>query len=1187
MKQPRPSKIRYGGPRTFSKILRMMKLVTFFLFVGVMQVSATAYSQEARITLSLDHVPLEKAFVAIQRQSGYLFLYNDEKLPAAEKVSVDVKDASIDEVLDACLKGLPLSYRIIDQTIIITPRPAATEAQAPAPQPEVSGVVRDSTGRGLAGVTVHVKGAEQGAITDERGRFTLEADGNAVLVFSYIGYHPETVPVNGQNRLTVTLHANGNALSQLVVVGYGTEKKTDLTGAIAQIGSRDIASRPVPNMATSLQGLLPGLNIQSNDGDPGTAPDINIRGFNSVNGGSPLVLVDGIEGDIDRINPADVESVTVLKDAASAAIYGARGAFGVILITTKKGKEGKLAVNYTNNIGWTTPTSRTDFISDPDVYGQTVDNALWGYNGTSYTGYSGADWDTIKMVAQGKMAPFYRTLANGTNEFFYKTNWYDYLFRKWQPFQNHSISVSGGNDKLQAYVSGRYYKTSSIQNIVDAHLIKYNLKANVTFQATDWLQLADNIQFSTDNQIEYGGAKNGYGGIWSSTTWYYLFPFLPNKLDGVSYDQLGSGAQAALEGKDNWKRTYSEQFVNTFSGSVTPVKGLVLNFDYSNTINHIANSTRLNTFQYLTGSKIQLTTGGVNSLTEVRNRNYYNALNIYGTFTQNVAEDHHFKLMLGYNQEAYNADNITAEQGGLLINDLANLNLGTNTLLADGSASVWAVKGYFGRFNYDFKNKYLLEVNARYDGSSRFPSVSRWGFFPSVSGGWYISREKFWQPLEKTVSSLKLRASYGKLGNQNIGLYTFSEIMGLGQTSWLADGGKLNFVGPPSPLPSVVSWEKTRTIDFGGDFGFLEDRLTASFDWYQKNTTGMYVPGSPLPGVFGASEPMENIASLQDKGFEVTLGYNGQFNVQGSPLHFRATFSVYNFNGVITDYPNPNGLMSTYWKGEKLGQIWGYHVAGQFKSDEEAAAYQRTFQNPSKDLNKVYNYIFNVVTNSEWKKLRAGDLQYVDANGDGKIDNGSYTLADHGDIKPIGNAMPQFPFGFTLGADWKSFDVSVAGAGVGHQDWYPTGYVYWGSYARPYASFIRKDLVADAWNPDKASGKYPQIYRGYDALGANRSLYELNDHYLTNVGYLRVKNLTVGYTLPASLTQRAKIRQLRIYFSGENIFTWRFGDLTRYVDPEQAGSATNFSDPGTAADRATVDDYPIGKTYSFGIDLQL
>ncbi|MBX6379371.1 MAG: TonB-dependent receptor [Thermoflavifilum aggregans] len=1168
-----------------------MKLATFFLFIGCLQVSATAYSQKTSINLSLRDVSLEKAFTAIKEQSDYLFLYNNEKLNhVADKISLKVKDATIQQVMDACLKGLPLSYKIIDKTVIIIPGTAPMATTGTQQPIEISGRVTDSVGTPLIGVSVQVKGTGKGTITDANGHFTLEVPNkNAILVFSYIGYRPKEVAVNGQSYIQVVLEGNISQLSQLVVVGYGVEKKENLTSAISQIDDKYITSRPTSNVVASLQGLLPGLNIQSNNGDPGARPDINVRGFNSINGGSPLVLIDGVEGDITRVNPADIKSVTVLKDAASAAIYGARGAFGVILITTKMGQAGKMTLNYTNNIGWTTPTVRTDFISDPYVYGKTVDAALYGYNGTTYTGYNDLDWATIKMVADGEISPFIEAQPGGKYKFFYKTNWYNYLFRKWQPFQNHNISLSGGSDKMQGYLSGRFYKTTGIQNIQDADLLQYQLLAKVNYKVTNWLQLSDKVHFSTKNQIEYGGYKNGYGGIWSNTTWYYLFAWQPTSINGIPFDYMGVGAQAPLEAGNNWKRYYSEQFINTFSGELTPMKGLVFNFNYTNTIVHVANTLRDNKFQYLTGDKLELQTVGLSKDLEDRDRNYTDVLNIYGTYTKDIATNHHFKLMLGYNQESYKSDNVRVSQGDLLIDNLTSLSLGTNPLLATGSADVWSIQGYFGRLNYDYKHKYLLEVNARYDGSSRFPRSSRWGIFPSISGGWYVSRENFWKPLEQVVSSFKLRASYGKLGNQNVPLYTFSEVMGVGQTSWMNNDAKLSYVAAPAPLPSVVTWERVGVIDYGADFGFLQNKLTASFDWYKKDITGMYVPGSPLPAVFGAPEPKENIASLQDIGFELSLGYHDQFNVNGSPLHVSAVINLYNFKGVITKYPNPNGLMSTYWKGQKLGEIWGYHIDGQFQSDEEAKKYESQFENPSVDLGQVYNYVINVVTNTQWKGLRAGDIKYVDTNGDGKIGPGNNTLSDHGDLQPIGNAMPQFPFGFTIGADWKGIDISVAGAGVAHQDWYPTGFIYWGSYARPYSSFIRKDLVAKAWSPDNPKGIYPQIYRGYTALGLNnhRMLGEMNDYYLTNVGYLRVKNLTIGYTFPQSLTQRAKIQELRIYFSGENIFTWRFGNLTKYIDPEQAGSGINYNDPGSATDEADLQDWPIGKTYSLGINIVL
>ncbi|TZF85048.1 TonB-dependent receptor [Pedobacter sp. BS3] len=1164
-----------------------MKLTGIMLLTLTLHVSATSFAQ--RVTISKQNSSLKEVFKDLHQQTGYYFIYNNEVIKNARPVTVNLVNENFDEALRTIFKDQNLVYTLRNNTLVIRVKKEKTADGIQLPPVNVKGKVTDSKGEPLPGATIRIKGDIKVAIADANGNFSLpDVDNNAVLVISYTGFVSQEIPVKGQTGpLSITLKEDTQGLSEVVVVGYGTQKRINLTGAVAQIDSKDLESRPSPNITTSLQGLLPGLNIQSNNGNPSDAPDINVRGFNSINGGSPLILIDGIQGSIDRVNPLDVESVTVLKDAASSAIYGARGAFGVILITTKKGKAGKMTVDYTNSFGQTTTTTRTDYISDPYVYGKTVDAALFGYNGTTYTGYNDADWEKIKQVASGELAPFNEQQPDGSYKFFGNTNWYSYLFRKWQPMQNHNISLSGGNEKVQAYLSGRYYRSATIQNIVDPHLTKYNLKGNVNFKANSWLEIADNIQFSTDNHIDYGGARNGYGGIWSTTTWYYLFPFLPKELNGMPFDYYNSGAQGALEKGSNYQRFYSEQFINTLSGKVTPFKGMVLNLDYSNTINHIANSVRLNKYDVLTGAKATPTVGGVNKLTEDRDRNYYNALNIYGTYSRDIAKDHHFKLLLGYNQEHYQSDDITAAQGDLLIEDLANLNLGTNLLQADGSASVWAVQGYFGRFNYDFRNKYLLEINARYDGSSRFPSESRWGLFPSISGGWYISRENFWKPLEKVASSLKLRASYGKLGNQNVDLYTFTQIMGLGQTNWLYNNAKLNYVGIPAPLPSVVSWESSKTVDFGADLGFLKDKLTVSFDWYEKNISGMYLPGEPLPAVFGASEPKENIASLRNRGFELGVTYNDQFMVAGAPLHFRAYASVYNFNGVITKYPNPNGLMSSFWEGQKLGEIYGYHIAGQFQSDEEALAYQNSFNNPSTSLGQVYKFELNTATNADWKKLRAGDIKYVDVNGDGAINKGDNTLANHGDLQSIGNAMPRFPFGFSFGADWKAFDISIAGTGVAHQDWYPTGDIFWGTYERPYLSFIRKDLISNAWTPEHPEKTYPQIYRGYVSLGAQRSLGEVNDYYLTNVGYLRVKNLTVGYTLPQKLTQKVNIQKLRIYFSGENILTWRFGNLTKYIDPEQAGSGISYSDPNKATSIDRVENYPMGKTFSLGVNLTL
>ncbi|WP_242696455.1 TonB-dependent receptor [Longitalea luteola] len=1182
---------RIKSHSVYYRKLSVKLLATMILVMVLLPFTMAGYAQ--KVTINERNKPLTDIFRAIRKQSGFDFIYNVKSVKKLGNVSVNMHNAEVSAVLNAALSGSNLSFEVNNKSIIIkesAPKPEEKPREVSKGMPPITihGKVKDSKGMPLAGATITVKNTNRTTVTDENGEFQLaDVNENDIIVISYTGHVTKELPATSKSFGSLVLSELLQDMGEVVVVGYGTQKKINLTGAVSQVNGDAVNQRPSANVVTSLQGLLPGLNIQSNNGDPAATPEINVRGFNSINGGSPLVLIDGIQGNIDRVNPMDVETVTVLKDAASAAIYGARGAFGVILITTKKGKQGKIQINYTNNFAQTSPTNRVDYISNPYDYGKTVDAALYGYNGTTYTGYTDADYEKLQQVLAGEREPFRELQPNGSYKFFYNTNWYDYLFRKRQSSYSHNLSLSGGTEKIAGYLSARVYETESIQNIDDAGLKKYNLKANLTLKANKWLEISNNTQLASDDNLEYAGAKSGYGGLWSNTTWYFLFPFYPTEIDGIPFDFFASGAQGALADRSNYIKLHREQLFNTLSAKITPFKDLQFNIDYSNTISQAARTTRLNQFSYLSGDKVLLQTGGVNRLTEERDRSYYNALNIYGTYSKSLG-NHNLKLLLGFNQEEFNSDQVTAEQGGLLDNDLANLRLGTELLRATGEAGTWGVQGYFGRFNYDFKNKYLLEVNGRYDGSSKFPEQSRWGFFPSVSAGWYVSRENFFEPLKNTVSSLKLRVSYGKLGNQNIPNNTFLQLMETRQTSWLMNNGRMNYALAPLPLPKVVSWENTRTIDFGADLGFLNDRLMASFDWYEKHVEDMYLPGQPLPSTFGAAEPKENIGSLRNRGFELSVTYTDRFQVMGSPLRFRATASVYNFVGVITKYPNPNGLMNTYWEGQRLGSIYGYRIDGQFQSDKEAKDYQSSFVNPSASLGQVYNYEINIVQNTEWKGLRAGDIKYLDLNGDGAINKGKNTLEDHGDLDRIGNAMPVCPFGFNISADWKNFDLSIAGTGVAKQDWYPSGDLYWGTYERPYLSFIRKDLVNNAWTPERP-GMYPQIQRAYAALNTSglRSLGETNSYYLTNVGFLRVKNLTIGYTLPEHLTKRAQLQRLRVYVSGENILTWRFGNLTRYLDPEMAGAGVSYTDPKDAATRGRAEDYPIGKIFSAGINLTL
>lgn len=1184
--------------RTKSRLLKylvMMKLVSFLVFGLCLQLQAKVYAQ--KINISVSNAELVEVLGKIQEQTDLDFLYNSSQLKKTDKINLHLKNADLNTVLDAFLTPRGLVYVVKNKTVLIKNAQDVFNSELSAEmqkQLSVQGMVSNGQGQPLAGASIRIAQSNVATASKQDGSFTLNVvQQEGQLTVTALGYVEQTLNFKAGERLTIKLQEKQSDLEEVVVVGYGVQKKANLTGAVSQINAADIALRPDANISTALQGLMPGLNIQLNSGDPSETPDINVRGFNSINGGSPLVLIDGIEGNITRVNPNDIESVTVLKDAASAAIYGARGAFGVILITTKTGKAGTTAITYTNNFAFTTPAVRTDYVTDPYVYAKTVDAALFGYNGASYSGYNEMDWETIKMVSKGEIAPFHELQNDGTNKFFYNTNWWDYLFRKNQASNFHNISVSGGSDKLRGYVSGRIYDRQSINNInKDAGIDRQNFKANLTFKPYDWLEISNNTQFINENDKDYGGFSNGFGGLWSTTTWYYLMPFYPNFVNGIPTDiTTGSGGQggnAGLASGKSWRRFNNEEFTNTFRVMAKPVKGLQLNFDYSNRIENTSRSYRLNQFEYLAGNKLNYQIAGLNRLTEYRWKDKYTALNAFATYQISALNKHNFKVLAGYNQEEFDRDRIATTADDLLVEDLANLAVATSMNSISGAAMNWAVRGFFGRFNYDYNNKYLLEVNGRYDGSSRFPTDSRWGFFPSVSLGWQLDRESFWKDIKAYVPTLKLRASYGKLGNQTVDVNTFKELMNVSRsTNWLNQGNPLTVAQMPSPLPSVVTWETTKSLNFGADIGLFKNKLTLNVDVYRKHVDGMYLPGQPLPAVFGANEPKENYAGLRTDGYEIGLTYQNKFELANAPLRFSVSANVSNFKGIITKYNNPNGLLNTYYEGQQLGEIWGYRVQGQFQSDAEAAAYQNSFTNPSASLAKVYNDILNVMQNSEWNHLRAGDIKYLDINGDGKIDNGGNTLTDHGDLQRIGNAAPRFPFGVNLNASWKNFDFALALTGVAKQDWYPTGELYWGTYQRPYLSFLRKDLIDNAWTPEKTGNTYPQIYRGYSSLQAGRSLYEINDFYLTNVGFVRAKNISVGYTFPQALTRQAKIEKLRVFFSGENMFTWSFGGLTKYIDPEQAGSAINFSSPGTADDRGDQRVYPMGKTYSFGLMLTL
>ncbi|WP_346237339.1 TonB-dependent receptor [Niabella insulamsoli] len=1050
---------------------------------------------------------------------------------------------------------------------------AAFSANAQNELKKIRGAVRDDQSLPVAGATVFNMVRNLSALSTNQGGFEIDAaKGDSVLI-TMIGYNDLTFVVTDEIVYDLRMSKKNEAMDEVVVVGYGTQRKVNLTGAVAQVSGEVLEDRPVANITQALQGAVPNVNITFGDGRPGTEGRINIRGNTSINGGgTPLILIDGVPGTLNNINPRDVENISVLKDAASAAIYGARGSFGVILVTTKKAKRGKLTVNYANNYGWSGLTTSTDFITDGYTSAMLNDEAFLRATGNTYTRYTEEDYEELKKRQTDKSLPDV-VISNrkGKDQYVYygSTDWWDVMFRDWQPSREHSISINGGSEKIDFLISGRMYSKDGVMQINQDRFNSYNFRAKINARISDKLEVFTNTYFNT-NKYTYPGW--GYNSNFVSITVHALPSYLPVNPDGTATYRtelnnytIGDGIYAdLLYGKSKGEEKEFE-LINLVGATYKPFKGMEINANYSYTFNP---ST---TMQRRVASPWSIYPGvisyvGNDYLNEVVNNRQYHALNIYGSYAKSL-EDHNFKLMLGYNQELQTFKRITGRNTDLLSVDLNDFNLGTGQPTLTGGADEWALMGYFARFNYDFRGKYLLEFNGRYDGSSRFPKESRFGFFPSVSGGWRVSEEQFWQSMKPIVNEFKLRASYGSLGNQQeAAIYGYLPTLRRGTLSYIFDGARAQYLGVPVPLSPNLTWERAQSTDVGIDLALLKNRLTLTYDWYVRNTLGMLIPGRTVPSVYGESSPKTNAGDMQTRGWELQVGWNDTRQLAGKPFGYSVSVGLSDYKANITRFDNPQGLLNNYYVGQEVGEIWGYKIAGYFKTDAEAAEYQQT-------VNQDFVNKQRLSAPGEWSKLQAGDIKFIDVNGDGVVNNGKNTLEDHGDLVKLGNRQPRYSYGANLGANWNGFDISAFIQGIGKQNWYPGNNAdkFWGPYSRPYYSFIPENFPDMVWSEENPDAYFPKL-RGYVALNGNGELNVINDKYLQDLAYVRLKNLTIGYSLPANLLSRAKITRCRIYVSGDNIFT-RTKLETDYIDPEQAAAEAN----GRV--------YPISKIFSFGLDL--
>jgi len=956
------------------------------------------------------------------------------------------------------------------------------------------------------------------------------------------------------------------------------------------VDGKTMESRPVQNVGQGLQGTIPNLNIDFVSGEPGQAPNINIRGFTSINGGSPLILVDNVPMDAKDLNfiaPSDIKSVSVLKDAASAAIYGARAAYGVILITTKNGMRDGVTIDYTNNFAWGTPTILPNKVTDPYIYMRTLetstDNTPWDY--VNYTPEQYA-WAKQRSDNPSSSDPV-RVNPNDATlwEYMGDRDWTKYFLDNPTVSQRHNLSLSGKSGTTTYYLSGAYDLQNGAIKLAEDKFDRYSFRGKVNFKPYKWLTIGNNTSFAITERTKPN--------FLSIPNMFNLFPTSWDKNpDGTwaNTDVGYLGAQLTSGGRSDEK---VNMFQSTFSGELSFFERMLrVNTDF--TVRRDNASLNTNEQKYKIGFGPDNVREQGNNIAR-RQSNYlsYYVLNAYATFEKTFNERHYFNAIAGYNQEYNRAEEYWVRRTGVISSSLPSVGLATGDVTTDEEILDWAIRGAFYRLNYIYNDKYIVEFNGRYDGSSKFPKDKRFGFFPSVSAAWRVDGENFWEPISNVINSFKIRASYGSLGNQSaVPEYGYVETMPNGPMNYLIGGTRPQMISSPQPVSANYSWEKVSTTNFGIDIGLLSQRISASFDIYRRDTKDMLTLGRELPGVFGALEPYENAADLKTEGWELSLGYDDEYDLGANTLRLTGKFILADNRTYITEFDNPNKNLTQYYEGKELGEIWGLRSDGFFQNQEEIDALDQTTIIPWGALTIVPG----------WPK-------YQDLDLNGAIEKGT-TVNDPKDLSKIGNITPRYRYGINVGAEFAGFDLRIFLQGVGKMDYYPLNYLYWGYYQQPYAGGYAHlmDFYRAEGDSDTERAQHSQSYNNAGLADANldaeypvlqawladRNLGERIDQaqglaipqtkYLLNGAYLRLKNVTIGYSLPASLVERIHLRRLRVYVSGENITEW--SEVKKYFDPEAITDNGDKVDPAKETGSGWGYAYPFQRRFSFGVEIQ-
>lgn len=1016
----------------------------------------------------------------------------------------------------------------------------------------------------IIGASIVLKGSSHGTITDIEGNFSLsEVPVDGVLVVSYVGYKTKEVKVApGESRYNILLEEDTQALDEVVVVGFGTQRKSNLTDAVATVDTKVLESRPVTNLGQSLQGTVPGLNLSVGGlgGQLGQTMDVNIRGTGTISTGSKastLILIDGIEGNMNNLNPDDIESISVLKDAAASSVYGSRAAFGVILITTKKGKSGKASVSYAGNARYYGPNHLPDLMNSWQFANY--------FNEGSENGGGNAifDEDTMNRIQQyinGEITTSTIPNSNGNWQFHEKANdnvnWYKTHY-KWSWAQEHNLNINGGSEKCQYYVSANYLGQDGNLRYGKDTYDRITTNAKLNAQPYKWLDIEVNTKYiysKLDNPLYSDMNGLFYHDI------VRMWPMMPFEDPNGHYmrngklGQLTNGSRS-ITSNNNVYLQGQLVFHPLKNWNIYATAGLRL-------IDQLQRQNLNKVYEYnVNGEPLELAYGGSYSSGQTGAMQYWTKANhltssLYTDYLF-ALDEHQFKFMAGVNTEKYNNRFLSVKRMDLITESVPEIGAATGEdVINEASAYSWATAGFFGRLNYDYSNKYFFAGNLRYDGSSRFLRKDRWGLFGSFSLGWNIAAEEFFPANESIINQLKPRISWGTLGNQNTNSYYPMYLLQSVKTnggSWLMGDTKPTVSAMPLPISRSLTWETVKSLNVGADIGMFRNRFNVNFDYFVRKTLNMVGPAAEIASIFGTGMPPSNNTDLRTKGWEIAIGWRD--NVR--KLNYNIDFNMSDARTYVDRYPNNSKSLSTYYKGQELGAIWGYVTHGIAKSQSEMDEWIAN-NNPS--------------WGSGWGE---GDVMFKDLNGDGVINTGANTAEDPGDRKIIGNSTPRFRFGLNLGLEWKGIDFSMFWQGVAKRDLWLSGATFWGISGGQWQSTGFKEHL-DYYRPENTKSVFgPNTNAYFPKMYMNKDMNQKEQtRYLQNGAYARLKNIQVGYSLPQTIMNKISMQKVRVFVSVENLFT--ITSLPKGFDPETAYSAYSDNNSGKT--------YPLQTTVSFGVN---